>query len=131
MTFQNDHPRNREARMQIALPPGSVVSRATLWVNDEPQEAAFGKSSQVRAAYESVVNTNRAPLLVTTIGADRMLAQAFPIPQYGGTLKFRLGITTPLSLENPSSASMVLPTLIAHNFEINDDFEHQLCGVEQ
>ena len=108
-----------------------MVSRATLWVNDEPQEAAFGKSSQVRVAYESVVNTNRAPLLVTTIGADRMLAQAFPIPQYGGTLKFRLGITTPLSLENPSSASMVLPTLIAHNFEINDDFEHQLCGVEQ
>lgn len=126
MTFKNDHRRAQEARMQLALPPGSVLSRATLWVNDESREAAFGKRSQVRKAYERVVSTLRDPLLVTTIGADRILAQAFPIPANGGTLKFRLGITTPLTLTSEDNANMVMPAIIAHNFAINDDVQHAL-----
>src|SRR5213078_3942345 len=33
--FRNTDWADREARLQLALPPGSVVSRATLWVNGE------------------------------------------------------------------------------------------------
>ena len=42
MEFRNDHEsRAREARAQLQLPPGGVVSRLTLWVNGEEREAAF------------------------------------------------------------------------------------------
>ena len=83
-----------EARLQLALPPGGVVSRATLWVNGEEREAAYGGRGEVRAAYQRVaVQQRRDPLLVTTKGADRVLAQAFPVPRNGGTIKFKIGIT--------------------------------------
>lgn len=39
--FQNEHANPQEARAQIKLPPGACVSRLTLWVNGEPQEAAL------------------------------------------------------------------------------------------
>ena len=76
---------DRESRLQVALPPGGVVSRATLWVNGEEREAAYGGRGEVRAAYTKVaVQQRRDPLLVTTKGADRVLAQAFPVPRGGG-----------------------------------------------
>jgi hypothetical protein len=40
--FRNTEWTDREARLQLALPPGGVVSRATLWVNGEEREAAYG-----------------------------------------------------------------------------------------
>ena len=41
MVFENQSPVAREARTQILLPPGGVVSRLTLWVHGEEREAAF------------------------------------------------------------------------------------------
>src|SRR5207244_5034009 len=70
--FKNTSTIAREARLQLALPPGGAVSRATLWVNDEEREAAYGGRGEVRAAYQQVaVQQRRDPLLVTTKGADR------------------------------------------------------------
>src|SRR5262249_10838777 len=60
--FRNSAVIANEARLQIALPPGGVVSRATLWVNDEEREAAYGGRGEVRAAYQSVVRRQRDPL---------------------------------------------------------------------
>jgi hypothetical protein len=39
LDFKNDSRLQREARAQIALPPGAVVSRLTLWIDDEEREA--------------------------------------------------------------------------------------------
>jgi len=47
MEFGNSGKRNKEARMQLLLPADGVVSRLTLWVNDEPQEAAFFSTVKV------------------------------------------------------------------------------------
>src|SRR6185369_7343626 len=83
--FKNSAVMDREARLQFALPPGGVVSRATLWVNGEEREAAYGGRAEVRAAYQRfAVQQRRDPLLVTTKGGDRVLAQAFPVPRSGG-----------------------------------------------
>src|SRR5262249_62367122 len=38
--FRNAEPLDREVRLQLALPPGGVVSRPTLWVDGEEREAA-------------------------------------------------------------------------------------------
>jgi hypothetical protein len=116
---------DREARLQIALPPGGVVSRATLWVNGEEKEGAYGGRGEVRAAYQKVaVQQRRDPLLVTTKGADRVLAQAFPVPRNGGTIKFKIGITAPLELIDGGKAQLTLPAIFDRNFSFPSDVGH-------
>jgi hypothetical protein len=79
--FRNSAPLEREVRLQLVLPPGAVVSRATLWVNGEEREAAYGGRGEVRAAYQRVaVQQRRDPLLVTTKGAGRVLAPGVSRP---------------------------------------------------
>src|SRR5262249_32673651 len=124
---RNTAPIAREARLQLALPPDAVVSRATLWVNGEEREAAYGGRGEVRAAYQRVaVQQRRDPLLVTTKGADRVLAQAFPVPAGGGTIKFKIGITTPLEMVDASYARLTLPAMIEHNFTVAPDMRHSV-----
>ncbi len=53
--FSNQSLLQAEARAQIALPPGAVVSRVTLWIDGEEREAAFAAKGQARQAYQSVV----------------------------------------------------------------------------
>lgn len=124
LEFRNVSGLDREARVTVALPPGGVVSRATLWINGEEREAAYGGRGEVRRAYEQVaVQQRRDPLLVTTKGADRVLAQAFPVPR-DGTLKFKLGITAPLDLTSLDRGTLALPAIIDRNFSIDADVRH-------
>src|SRR5262249_3103773 len=127
MEVRNTAPIAREARLQLALPPGAVVSRATLWVNGEEREAAYGGRSEVRAAYQRVaVQQRRDPLLITTKGADRVLAQAFPVPRNGGTIKFKLGISAPLEITDPSMGRLTLPAIVDRNFSFGPDANHNV-----
>jgi len=125
MEFRNSEPMAREVRLELALPPGGVVSRATLWINGEEREAAYGGRGEVRAAYREVaVQQRRDPLLVTAKGADRVLAQAFPVPGRGGTIKFKIGITAPLQITEPSKARLTLPAIVDRNFSFAPNFSH-------
>lgn len=119
MTFRNNHRwRQREARAQILLPPGGVVSRVTLWIDGEPREAAFAGAADVRKAYKKVaIVQRRDPLLVTWAGNDRVLVQCFPVPA-NGEMKIRLGITSPLTLEDAKTAWLRLPCFAERNFGI-------------
>ena len=58
LVFRNESPVQREARAEVQLPPGAVVSRLTLWVNGEPREAAFAGKGKVRQAYQQVVQND-------------------------------------------------------------------------
>src|SRR5215831_4968231 len=125
--FRNSAAIDREARLQLALPPGGVVSRATLWVGDEEREAAYGGRNEVRTAYQRVaVQQRRDPLLITTKGSDRVLAQAFPVPRNGGTIKFKLGISAPLEITQLGKARLTLPAVIDRNFSIGADTGHSI-----
>jgi hypothetical protein len=127
LEFKNVFTMEREARAQIALPPGGVVSRLTLWVNGEEREAAFAGSGQVRAAYQQVVRVlRRDPVLVTMSGPDRVLMQCYPVPANGGTIKVRLGITAPLHLESAAVGLMRLPGFIERNFSIPEHTGHSV-----
>jgi hypothetical protein len=79
-TFEvkNEAPIQREARVELALPPGGVVSRVTLWIDGVEREAAFAGRDATRRAYERVVRARRDPILVTTSAPDRVLVQCFP-----------------------------------------------------
>jgi hypothetical protein len=126
MVFKNDAPLQQEGRAQIALPPGAVVSRVTLWIDGEEREAAFGGRSQVRQAYQKVVSRNRDPVLVTTAGKDRIMFQLFPIPPHGGEMKIRIGMTTPMVLTDLRHAQLQLPALSERNFDLAPDFAHSV-----
>lgn len=114
--FENMSDVQAEARTNIALPPGAVVSDLTLWINGVEQPAAFGSKSKTRAAYQSVVSRSRDPVLVTSAGGDRVLLQCFPVP-VKGTMKTRIRIAAPLAIES-DKATLVLPKLIENNFDI-------------
>lgn len=123
MEFANGDPRAAEGRVEIQLPPGAVVSRATLWINGEEREAAFGGRAQVRAAYEKIVKQQRDPLLVTTAGKDRVLVQLFPIPPKG-SMKIRIGISAPMQLAQLERAELLLPVFGERNFALADGLQH-------
>jgi hypothetical protein len=123
---RNPNPLNHEARIGLAMPPGAVVSRATLWVNGEEREAAYAGRGAVRQAYERVaIRQARDPLLVTTKGADRVLAQAFPVPGNGGTIKFKIGITAPVDLLARDRGVLTLPAVMESNFDL-DGTQHAI-----
>ena len=124
LVFRNDSLAQREARAQVQLPPGGVVSRLSLWVNDEPREAAFAGRGKVTQAYQQVaIRQRRDPVLITTAGRDRILVQCFPVPPNGGEMKIRFGITLPLPLVEPNIAQLLLPYFADRNFRVsNDDF---------
>ena len=127
IVFTNASAVQREARMQVALPPGSCVSRLTLWVNGEEREAAFSARGRVREAYREVaVVQQRDPVLVTTCGSDRVLVQCFPVPPDGGTMKVRLGITAPLVLDELPGGILALPRIVEQNFETAESLSHSI-----
>ncbi|WP_426164336.1 VIT domain-containing protein [Pseudoduganella sp. R-31] len=123
MEFHNKSPSPQEGRAEVVLPPGGVVSRATLWIDGEEREAAFGARAQVREAYAKVVRKNRDPLLVTTAGDDRILVQLFPIPP-SGDMKIRLGITIPLVTQGQQAMHLRLPAFSERNFDLAPDLRH-------
>jgi len=125
MDFQNRSSFQREARCQIALPPGAVASRLTLWINGEECEAAFGRRSQVREAYQEVaVVRRRDPALLTTAGPDRVLLQCFPVPA-NSHLKVKAGFTIPL-LVRGGEAYFRLPHFAERNFSITPELSHSV-----
>lgn len=126
LEFKNVSTLQREARAQILLPPGGVVSRLTLWINGEEREAAYGGRSQVREAYQDVVTQRRDPVLVTTCGPDRVLVQCFPVQPNGDLMKVRIGITAPLILTQADEAAFPWPCFLERNFTIPEEFKHTL-----
>jgi len=125
LVFRNDHEsQQREARALVQLPPGAVVSRLTLWIDGEEREAAFGGRSQVRQAYQAVVNRRRDPVLVTAKGPDRVLVQCFPVEPHGKEMKVRLGISVPLVVAGPESARLALPRIVEQNFSAAAGLTH-------
>lgn len=126
LEFRNGDVDEHEARCEVLLPPGGVVSRLTLWVDGEEREAAFDARGKTREAYQSVVRRRRDPVLVTTSGPDRVLVQCYPVPPRGGTMKIRLGITAPLALPEPDRVALELPAIVERNFAVAPELAHDL-----
>ncbi len=123
MVFKNSGFGQAEARSEVELPPGGVVSRLTLWVNGEEREAAFAAQRKVEAAYNSVVMLRKDPVLVTSSGVDRINIRCFPVPA-DGEMKIRLGITAPLHMRSADAAVLRLPRFVERNFRIDDATGH-------
>lgn len=126
LVMRNESWRNGEARTEIALPPGGVISQVTLWVNGKEREAVVAGTDKVRRAYQEVVRQRRDPILVTLSGADRVLVQCFPVPPNGGEMKFRLRIAAPLQLDSATQGYLRLPYLVEQNFNLGKPKMHSV-----
>ena len=126
LVFRNDGVWQAEARTTLGLPPGAVVSDATLWVEDVPRDAVFTGRAKAIAAYEQVVAKRRDPLLVTSARPGHVLVQCFPVPPRGGTMKIRLRLAVPLLDDGDARRSLTLPNLAARNFGFASGATHEV-----
>jgi hypothetical protein len=124
MSFATTAEGQSEARTEVVLPPGAVVSRVTLWIDGQEREAAFASTGQVREAYEKIVRRRMDPLLVTQKTRDRIQVQCFPVVK-STPMKIKLGFTVPLVPRDEGRvATLLLPAMAERNFEIAEDFKH-------
>lgn len=120
LEFKNDGSIAREAKGSIKLPIGSVVSRATEWIDGIPEEAAFSDVRSASRAYAAVSGQKRDPLMITSMDHNVVAFRAFPVPAGGGTLKIRIGITAPMAFSCDNVASVKAPYLVSQNFVLTD-----------
>lgn len=104
-----------EGQFQVRLPPGGVVSRATLWVDGVPREATFTDRMRARRIYDNIVKKRKDPLLVSHIDGRDHLVEVFPVQLGQPARRLRIGVTAPLDLTVGGEARLALPTIVAHN----------------
>lgn len=117
MSIENTSWRQLEAEFTLDLPPGGVVSRATLWVAGEPREASFASRRLATEAYEAVVRRAKDPLLVTETAPGRVSVRGFPVTSRE-PFRFRLGVTLPLIGGADGVLVARLPAMDDQNFHV-------------
>ena len=123
LNFDNHSDSDKEARAEIQLPPGAVVTGVIQWIGGVETETQFTGRSDFLPAGETF-NERQPRVVVTTAGRDRVLVQSYPVPAFREGIKIRLSITTPLVLQTKDQARLILPHFNSRNFHIPGDLKH-------
>ena len=127
MEFENKASLAREARAQIRLPAGGVVSRLTLWVNDEEREAACFPQPHSQGLSENRSGATKGSTFWSPPPAPtKSSCSAFPVPPDGGRMKIRFGITAPLDMSDLSHGRTRLPVMVERNFNLRGALKHAI-----
>lgn len=119
-----------EALMTFHLPPGSVVSSMSLWVNGREEPATLTTVAKADSAYRTVVGVEsrvvaRDPSVVYWQEGNRVTVRVFPC-RAGEDRRVKLGITSPLQLIGSQLIYKVPyfegPNAVAANEFIHVDF---------
>jgi hypothetical protein len=117
MTFHNINHSDKELRAQILLPPHAVISGCALVIDGVRHGAVFATRESSRHAYVESAESGYTPLLMSTVGAGRVLLQT--TSGYNGKdVQLSLQITSPLTVVNPSKVALPLPMITEKNFAI-------------
>ncbi|MBM9502620.1 XrtN system VIT domain-containing protein [Leptospira sp. 201903071] len=85
-----------EAIYTITVPPGSICTKLSLWVNGEERPARLTFKSTARNAYETIVGTERRdPSYVEWLDGNRLRLRVFPVNPEDYRM-VRIGIVSPL-----------------------------------
>lgn len=116
--FKNKTYVNQEARAEISIPEGAVLSGLTLWINGKPRPAVFSSTdATVMSSVNFVSQQDKTPALVTDLGRGRYLLSASPIPGQQ-ELKVQVKLTQPLKLDGANHAALGMPRFIDENFAL-------------
>ncbi len=119
LTFNNVSKYDREARAKLLLPPGGVVTKATVIVNGVERDAVIQVRSAARNYYRQSLVEKKAPLLVSTCGVDQVLIQCFPV-QPNSSMTVKLKVAAPLLVsQDKAHAALALPSLQERNFQFD------------
>jgi hypothetical protein len=122
--FKNQGQDKQEARAEIGLPPGAVITGMTLWNKGEPEDAAFAASGKAEGLIASTNSANpNVPASITDLGHGRMLIHCYPVRD-AEELKVKVNMVVPLKPEGDTSSSLEMPRLLAENFKLEN--EHQI-----
>ncbi len=80
MRFRNPLSRTLEGRFQVTLPEGASVSRLSMKVNGNWQEAEMVERQAARRAYEDFLHRKQDPMLLEKEAGNQFRARIFPIP---------------------------------------------------
>jgi TonB family protein len=80
LVFRNPEDRVREGRFEINLPPGAAISRFSMKIGDEWQEAEVVERQAARRAYEDFLHRKQDPALLEKKAGNQFRARVFPIP---------------------------------------------------
>ncbi len=125
--FGNESNNTDQARTEISVPPGAVVTGMTEWVNGQQIHGNFtaGKNQQ-DTSWGSATSA-----AVTDLGHGRALLRCSAVPA-GAQLKMNVKMIVPLkpesvkTKEGSQTASLLLPKLIATNYSVEDENVVQL-----
>jgi hypothetical protein len=122
MILKNSTNFPQEARMEVLVPKGAVVSRAVLFIDEHPTAATISPVHVAREAYRSVVLQQRDPLLVSWKGPDRVMVQCYPIPpkNSGKRMKIEIELQMPMQAEDNDVARVDVPWIVDSNFALPD-----------
>jgi hypothetical protein len=122
LVIKNDSDEAQETRAELQLPPGAVIDGMTYWYEGQPVSADFASSVNLgQTNYQ--VQAENSSAIVTDLGHGRELIHCNRLPQEH-ELKVMVSIVAPLKPNGTGRASVVLPRLIAANFDLTG--EHQL-----
>lgn len=112
-----------EARFDVRLPSGAVVSSLSSWIADEERPAAFAGAGDVQAAYDQVVRKQRDPVLVRERAPGSVQMLLFPLSKELPPMRVRVGFTVPLRWLG-ERATLCLPQVVGHNCRGGEVDEH-------
>ncbi|WP_061249092.1 XrtN system VIT domain-containing protein [Leptospira alstonii] len=89
-----------EAIYTITVPPGSICTKLSLWINGEERPARLTFRSTARNAYEQIVGRERRdPSYVEWLDGNRLRLRVFPVTPENYRM-VRIGIVSPLKTDN-------------------------------
>lgn len=112
--FKNENAQRAEARAEMAVPPGAVVTGLTRWKDGEPVEAQFTASGRIAGADMQQMGHD-ASAMITDLGRGRVLLHCFPV-EPAQQLKVDVAMVVALKPDGKTTASMVMPRFLATNF---------------
>ena len=116
--YRNESYGSQEARSEIGLPSGAVITGMTEWVNGEQVHGTFTATG--KAQHDSTLDASYSPATIVDLGHSRALLRCSSV-QPDAEVKVALRMIVPLQPENLRAASLALPKLIATNFSLEDE----------
>lgn len=110
MTISNQNASGADARAEITLPPGTVLTNCQIRINDRLQQINLIRKETKNA-------TIKTPVVLCTAGRDKVILKHVEIPNGDGEARISLMLRVPLITAN-TEATVMLPMINQSNFEI-------------
>ncbi|HEY9790111.1 MAG TPA: hypothetical protein V6D22_06925 [Candidatus Obscuribacterales bacterium] len=121
--FKNDTQSPQEVRAEIAMPPGAVVAGLSAWQKGEQMEASFVAAQKTSVVSQWTQIGHDSPATIRDVGRGRLLMHCYPVPQ-DQEYRVRISMALPLRPDGTQKANMLMPRLVAANFDLSG--EHDL-----